>query len=174
MQSIFQKKALIFSIIFFILAFVFFIYLYGVIKEKKEISQIAQEKWQEETTHRENAKSLASSIKAITSERILLETHFVPSSNIVSFLDTIEKLAENVGAKSEVSSVDMSGDKSTLVVEMKAQGSFEIIYKLVTLLENSPYELDFILVDIKSSDTATGKVPQWTATFRMELLSFVN
>ena len=32
---------------------------------------------------------------------------------------------------------------------IKASGSFEALYKFLTLLENSPYELDFISMDIQ-------------------------
>ena len=79
-----------------------------------------------------------------------------------------------MGVKAEVVSVDITKDSSSLIVEINASGSFETIYKLIMLLENSPYNLEFISVNIKDSDTSVGKSSQWTATFQIKLLSFIN
>ncbi len=174
MQFIIQKKSLILSIIFFVFFSFVFVFLYKDINNKKEAIQIAQEKWQTETTRRENIKFLIDSIESIKTERTLLDTHFVQSSDVVPFLDTIEGLAKNVGANAEVISVDVAKDSSSLVVQMSASGSFETIYKLILLLENSPYDLEFILVDIKNLNSSIKKIPQLTATFQIKLLSFVN
>ena|SRR3989344_8614367 len=177
MQSIFQKKILILSIIFFIFSCFVFLFLYKIINDNKKISQLAQEKWQTEDTRKENTKSIINLIKEIEPERILLETHFVQSSDVVPFLNTIEKLAAEVEAKVEVTSVNVENANSSLMVEMEASGSFETIYKLIMLLENSPYDLEFVLVNIQSlntQDTSTKKTSQWTANFKMRLKSFVN
>ena len=182
MKKIFQKKSLILSIILFIFSCFVFIFLYRNINNNKETSQLAQEKWQTENTRRENARSLANSIKAIETERAQLETHFVQSSDVVPFLDTIEKLAKEVGTKAEVVSVNPAKGSSSLMVGMKTSGSFGTIYKLITLLENSPYDLRFVSVDVQNSsgENLSGsknkktKTPQWTATFQIKLLSFVN
>ncbi len=182
MKFIFQKKALIFSIILFVFSCFAFIFLYTNIRSIKEVSQLAQEKWQIENAQRENTISLANSIKVIEPERALLETHFVKNSDVVPFLDTIEKLAKEVGIVAEVTSVGPAKDNSSLMVEMKTMGSFGVIYKLITLLENSPYDLEFVSVDIQNAnggDSSAGKnsktkVPQWTATFQINLLSFLN
>jgi hypothetical protein len=180
MQFIIQKKSLIISIIFFMFSCFIFVSLYGNINDIKGRSQLAQEKWQTEATQRENAISLVNSIKAIEPERALLETHFIRSSDVVPLLDTIEKLAKEVGTDSEVVSVDVAGNNSSLVVGMKTSGSFETIYKLIKLLENSPYDLEFTSADIQNeniqavSANKNNKAGQWTATFKIKLLSFVN
>jgi len=41
----------------------------------------------------------------------------------VPFLDTVEKLASEVGAKAEINSVNAGADNTQLVVELKASGS---------------------------------------------------
>jgi len=180
MQSILQKKSLILSIIFFIFSCFVFLFLYKDINNKKEISQQTQEKWQAEATRRKNARSLVNSIKVIESERTLLETHFVQGSDVVSFLNIIEKLATEVGVKAEVISVDITKDSPSLIVEMKTLGSFETIYKLIMLLENSPYNLEFVLVNLQNqnkeniSANKTNKAQLWMATFQIKVLSFVN
>lgn len=170
-------KSLVVSIIFFGLSCFIFIFLYRLVNNNKQTSQMMQEKLQTEMAHRESAKSLASSVKKVEQERVMLETHFVRSSDVVPFLDTIENLAKNVGTKSEVVSVDVSEDLSSLVAQMRVSGSFEAIYKLVLLLENSSYELEFISMDIQNSNTENLSADQntkWNATFKIKLLSFVN
>jgi archaellum component FlaF (FlaF/FlaG flagellin family) len=174
MQFIIQKKSLILSIIFFIFFSFVFVFLYKDINNKKEAIQTAQEKWQTEAIRRENIKFLIDSVKSIKIERTSLDTHFVQSSDVVPFLDTIEELAKNVGANAEVISVDVAKDNLLLVVQMSTSGSFETIYKLILLLENSPYDLEFILVDIKNLNSSIKKIPQWTATLQIKLLSFLN
>jgi len=180
MKFILQKKSLIFSVILFLFTVFVFIFLYKNINNIREISLRAQEKWQTETIRRENARSLVNSVEIIKSERNLLDTHFVRSSDVVPLLDTIEKLAEEVKVKAEVVSVDIAEDNSSLIVEMKAQGNFGTIYKLILLLENSPYNLEFVSVSLQNqneeniSANKTNKAQLWTATFRMKVLSFVN
>jgi len=177
MQFILQKKSLILSIIFFLFSCFIFIFLYGNINKIKKTLQIAQEQLQVETFQRDNVKSLVNSIKVIEAERTLLENHFIKSSDVVPFLDTIEKLAMNVGVQAEVVSVDLPKDNPSMIVEMKALGNFESIYKLITLLENSQYETEFVSVNIQNSnvvDLLISKNPQWNAILRIKLLSFIN
>lgn len=154
--------------------------MYKIITDNKKESFLAEEKWQTETTQRESAKSLVSSINVIEPEKNLLESHFVKSSDVVPFLNTIEKMANDTGVKSEVVSIGISPDKISFLVEMNASGSFENIYKLVTLLENSQYDLEFVMANIRSSNiqnTTIGndtKIKEWTASFQIRLLSFIN
>lgn len=143
------------------------------------MSEQMQTEWQTETSKRSQVASLDRLIKSIAQEKTLLESHFAESTNIVPFLDTIEKLATSVKADSQVISVDIAKDKTSLTVQLKATGSFQSIYKFLTLLENSPYELDFTSVDIRT-DTLTSspdseekaESPEWTADLRIKLLSF--
>lgn len=177
MKSVIQKKSLILSILFFVFSCFVFIFLYREVNSNKDMSTLAQEKWQTEAINRDNAKSLINSIKVVAPERALLETHFVQSSDVVPFLDTIEKLSKEAGTKAEVISVDVAKNNPSLVVEMKAVGTFESIYKLILLLENSPYDLEFVSANIQSSNTGysvSKKNSQWTANFQIRLLSFIN
>ena len=162
---------------FFLFSCFVFMFLYRNINKIKETSQITQEKLQMETFQRDNVKSLINSVKIIEAERALLENHFVKSSDVVPFLDTIENLAGDVGVRAEVISVDIPKDNTSLIVEIKAIGNFEAIYKLVTLLENSQYETEFVSVSMQNSSTEdllTSKSSQWNANLRIKLLSFIN
>ena len=43
------------------------------------------------------------------------------------------------------------------------------------LLENSPYDLEFVSVDLENVNAGnSSKTPQWTANLEIRLLSFIN
>ena len=83
-----------------------------------------------------------------------------------------------MGARTEVVLVDMPKDKGGLVVGINATGSFESLYKFFTLLENSPYELDFLSLNMQSQITGgelgENQMARWSADFKVKLLSFIQ
>ncbi|MBI2630650.1 hypothetical protein HYW73_00330 [Candidatus Nomurabacteria bacterium] len=165
----FKKAPLLLSFAFLLASSYAFVFLYMKVGENKEISLKAHAEWQAEANRRDEIRSLARSIKEIQAERTELETHFAESSNIVPFLDTLEKLAVLAGAKADVKSVDIEEEKSELTVSIQTIGSFESTYKFIRLLENSPYELEIISFDIKKSGAG-----EWAGLFKIRLLSFVK
>lgn len=174
----FKKTPLILSVVFLALSCFVFVFLYQVTMNNQKVYETRQTEWQNETSRREEVKMLERSIQEIKSERTLLESHFAYGSNVVPFLDTLERLSRQAGAASEeIVSVDLPKDENVLAVAMKTEGSFEALYKFMILLENSPYELEFLSVDMKrqtaqaSSDAATGS-PQWEMMLGIKLLSF--
>jgi hypothetical protein len=127
---------------------------------------------------REEIRSLERSIKEIAPEREAIEAHFAQSSNIVPFLDTIEKLARDAGVKSEVRSVDIAEGTSELMVSLGTTGSFASMYRFIRLLENSPYELEITSFEIDqagaSAGTLSGGAREWSGSFTVKLLSFTK
>ena len=170
MQKNYHKKSLVFSIIFFVCCCFTFFFIYQKIESINKTSDQILAEWQKEALRRDEIKSLNKSIKVIEQERALLETHFAQSSDVVPFLNTIEGLGLKVGANAEVTLVDIPKDSIGLMVEMNASGKFESIYKLLMLLENSPYELELTSFDIKNSV----EEKKWNAVFKIRLLSFIQ
>ncbi len=178
MQNNFPKIPLIFAILLFSISSTIFVFLYREINNNHTKSEVATAAWQEETARRDDIRMLNNSIKSIEEDRTSLETHFAQSSDIVPFLDTIEKLASSVGAKASIAAVNVASDNSGLLAGVNVEGSFTAVYKFITLLENSPYELSFSSVDIKkqTDQTTVGKVatePQWQGVLEIKLLSFL-
>ncbi|MDP2789209.1 MAG: hypothetical protein Q8O46_04170 [bacterium] len=171
------KMALIFSVIFLIFSVFIFIFLYKITDKKDKEFRQFQLEWQAELKTFEKMKRLDRSMKDIEEERNLLGTHFAKSSDVVPFLDTIEEEALSVRAKAEISSVDAGKNNSSLTIVVKASGSFESLYKFLTLLENSPYELEFISMNMQKLGgqdlSLKGELSQWDATFKVKLLSFL-
>ncbi len=179
-QNNFPKTPVFLFTTFFCIFLLAFLFFYRAININNRESQIKEEKWWNEALRRDEIKTLNYLIGVIEGERAQLETHFARSSDVVPFLDTIEELAGKVGVKAEVASVDVLDDYVGLMVGMKASGTFGGLYKFLTLLENSPYELEFVGVDINrktNPDITKGKnvrAPEWDAFLKMKLLSFIK
>lgn len=177
MKNNFQKIMLFVSFILLLFFSFAFVFLYQKINDNnKEIQQDAVN-LQTEARRRDNLASLNRSLQKNAPNRALLENHFVKSSDIVPFLNMIEKLASEAGVSSQIDSIDTKADNSELTIGLKASGSFEVIYKFLTLLENSPYELYFISMDMHKSLSNVSdkniKDLNWEAIFKMQLLSFI-
>ena len=185
MKNKLQKTSLIISITTFVVFCLIFLFLYREINNNNDKVYSNITKLKIEESSRDNMNSLDNSLKTLAPQRALLETHFAQSSDIVPFLDMIEKLAPTAGATAQVDSVKTLADNSGLAVGLKVSGSFETIYKFLILLENSPYELEFISMDIYKINTDAAinvvnknvksiKNSNWEAVFKIQLLSFVE
>ncbi len=179
-QSNLSKTPLLLSAIFFCIFLSVFLFLHKLVINNNERSQLKEKEWQNEAFRRDEIKALNRSIETVKEEKARLETHFAQSSDIVPFLDTIEELGRKVDAKAEFVSVDILKDGTGLMVSMKASGVFQALYKFITLLENSPYELEFIEMNMRrgtepnSANNKNVSVSKWDATFKIKLLSFVK
>ena len=180
MKYNFPKSLFFLSIVLLVFSSLSFVFLYKKIKENQTVSAQKMEEWQVENQKRNNIKSLEHLVQSVDREKNILDSHFAQSSDIVPFLNMFEKLAPQTKAKAEV--MNVSEDSKGLIVQVKALGSFESVYKFLLLLENSPYELEFVSMDmqkIATNDTSgtkstKTKVPEWSAVFDVKLLSFVK
>jgi len=176
MQANDPKKYLVLSLLFFALACGAFLYLYQGIKSNRKVFQDAQVAWQREEDRLAEIRMIDRSIKTVEAEKILFESHFATKKDVVPFLDTLEKMALSVGAKAEVASVDTKEGSNGLTVALRASGSFESLYKLLTLLENSHFELKVEGLDLQreSLSGADAIGSKWRAVFQVKLLSYVE
>src|SRR3989344_2489547 len=160
----FKKIPLILSTSLLLLSCFVFIFLYRQTQNNYQTSAELEMERQSEVNRQDEIKSLERLLQTIEKEYI--------------FLNMTEKLAGDAGAKAEVILVEVPKDNSGLVVGVNATGSFEALYKFLTLLENSPYELDFISMTLETSAgggvlDSKNPAPQWAAVFKIKLLSFI-
>lgn len=177
MQDKLPKTKLIAASIFMLASLGSLFFAYTLVKNKNEKFQNSQIEISSDAKRREETQQLERLMKTLEAERLLIDSHFAKSSDIVPFLDTLERMASQVAVDAEVSSVDITKDNKTLTVGIKATGGFEALYKFLVLLENSPYELSFLLMDIQTPqgaqpDPITKKV-EWQGAFKVRLLSFL-
>ncbi len=175
MKSNFNKLPFLVSIIFLALSGYIFYFLYNKIGENRANVEKLSIEEQTAESHIRELRSLDIGLKAIDKEKTELEKHFVSSSNLVPFLDSIESLGSRVGAEAETSSVDISSDKASLLVGVKAKGTFESLYRFLTLVENSPYELEIYSLDLaKDLPQGTVETKGWVLQIKIKLISFLN
>jgi hypothetical protein len=178
MKNNLQKIFLAISVVLFVILSLAFVFLFKKINDNYKKTNQNTVAWMEEERKREDIISLGQSLEEIIDDKTLLETHFAKSSDVVPFLDNIEKLAPKAGVQIEVDSVNTKNNNSGLVVGLKASGSFGSIYKFLTLLENSPYQLDFTSMHLSKLQTGdapgkNSKESKWEGIFKIQLLSFI-
>lgn len=175
MKKNLSQISLILSVLFFVAVLVSFVFLYQKIEDTNKKTEENTIFWQQETNRRENIKNLNHDLEAIKEKSAELEKHFAKSSDVVPFLDTIEKLATKVGATAQIDSLNTGTLNDKFIVQLKVTGRFESLYKFLLLLENSPYELNFLATDFHKivENTKNAKNSKWEAVFKMQLLSFI-
>lgn len=174
-MKIISPRYSLFVSVFFLAFFAYACYfLYNQIGQNLSVIKISEDKWQQEFSRREEIKMLDRAVKNIQKENEEIDTHFVKSGDVVPFLNNIEALAPKVGARAETASVDISNDKTSLLVRIEVEGSFNSIYKFIKLLENSPYQLELSNVDLSESGMmGANKLPIWNADLSIRILSFI-
>ncbi|HNW71435.1 MAG TPA: hypothetical protein PKZ36_00975 [Candidatus Paceibacterota bacterium] len=178
MQNKFKKTPLIISVLFLLISCGIFYFIFYEIRNNVEVTQQSEIDLQKEIIKRNEVRILNNYFNSIQTEKALFETHFVQSSNVVPFLNNIEYLAKSVEVKTEVSSISINETDNSLVLEIKSSGDFENIYRFITLLENSSYELEFISSDIysdidKNTVKSKDNTDKWEALFKIKLVSFI-
>ncbi|MDQ3245069.1 MAG: hypothetical protein M3P22_01870 [bacterium] len=166
--------SLILAILLTLGAYGVFYFIYKKTNDNKTITKTSYEEWQKEDERREIIKSLDRSLKKIEVEKQALESHFVSSKDVVPFLNFFEKSGTLVGADTEVSSVSVAIDNSAILVDLKTNGSFEAVYKYITLIENSPYELEIVSFTLNKGNESESSSSTWNAIFKIKLLSFLQ
>lgn len=170
-----KNKQIIFligSILFFCFSCASFYLLFMQINNTQNKVKLAEIEWQDEENRRESIKSLDRLIKKIEKEKQVLDSHFVKTADVVSFLDFFEQSGILVGAKAEVSSVNLSTEGNAILVDLNTIGTFEALYKYITLLENAPYELEILSFSFNTTTEISGLTPAWNANLKIKLLSF--
>jgi hypothetical protein len=174
-----QKILLFSSMLLFVGLCLVFIFLWREVNNNNQKTKSEMLAWQTEANRREQITMLDNSIGQISNDKTELQTHFAQSSDIVPFLNSLEQMASPSGSTIEIDSVDTGTNNSSLVIGLKASGSFESVYKFLTLLENSPYQLDFLSMDmhkLTELDVSSKNIKNsdWEAVFKIQLLNFTQ
>lgn len=167
------QMPLIFSIIFFLLSVGIFYFIFQEVNKINSSAILAEKNFQQEKFKRKNLSLLVESIERTQIQRVNLEKHFVYSSDIVPFLNSIESLGPKLGMVIDVSFVDVLKDNSGMVVNFKTKGFFENVYKLLSLLENFKYELKVLGVSLTKEQLNEASVGNWQAEFKLKVVSFI-
>jgi len=174
------KNKLFFSIIFLCLAVFSFVFVYFKINESHNFNKEYLVVLEKEYYSKQELKALNNSIDLLKERKNFLEKYFAFSSNIVPFLDFLEGSAKKTGNRIEISLVDIPEKENNLIVEMKAEGSFESIYRFLKVLEHAPYQIDFLSFSFSNvslnEETLEAKEfkNKWEILIKLKLMTFVK
>ncbi len=115
------------------------------------------------------------------SKRLELESHFVTSDELVSFIEYIESLDTISGGTLVIDEVDVGDEQGepVLKVSLSASGKYKEIYKLLSLIETMPYEVsiptfDLSVADIVSGAGASSVESEWNAEIDFMVISYLQ
>lgn len=135
----------------------------------------------DEIKKEEALRSLSDTLKETALERGKIDGYFVDIKGSAKFLEKLQSFAEGSGASIKLDSVDVDG-KTALRVDFSASGSFGDIYRLMELLEATPYVIEVRSMNLSKTEIMTGEKGKkkqagnrlWNSSFSIRLLSFVN
>jgi len=169
------KTPLIFSIIILLLATTSFFVLRKEIQSKDQRATEFKLEAENEFSKKENATTLVNFVEANEANIEEIDKFFVYQEDVVPFLQFVESLGVRTKSDVEVSSVEVAKDDSNLFVGIDIEGSFESVYKFIKLLENAPYKVEILDLNIRNLSTGAGEdsPPSWRGNIRVRIISFL-
>jgi len=171
-----NKNLMGMAVIFLVISLTVFFFVYKKLNQNKQAAESTLKEWQKEDTRLTELKTLDATLKSMEAERKNLDKHFAKSTDAVPFLDSLEASARSVGAKAEISAVEIPKEEQVLNVTLKATGSFEALYKFLLLVENAPYELQITTMNIvkNGGEDTLNTNGSWQVFIKLKLLSFLK
>ncbi len=89
------------------------------------------------TNEHQEAGSVRTALAEVEAQEAKLESHLVPASDIVPFLESVEALGSEFGARVSVLSVSDPAEDGKIALSLSVEGSFDAVMRTVGVLENS-------------------------------------
>lgn len=139
-----NKTNLIFivSVLLLMCTLGFLIYFLNIIKNKnKHISAVAST-LENKLIEKENITSLKNKINELSDANKNINSYFVDTSNIDTFVEYLENIGINNNVDLSVSSVEVpKNEKNKILASLIIKGDFPNIMKVVAILESAPYNI---------------------------------
>lgn len=114
------------------------------------------------------AASAEKELTKLSTEEGAIEGYFVPSSDVVSFLEDTEGIGTATGAKVSVVSVNANPTpRPHLDLSLKIVGSFDAVLRTVGAIEYGPQDVRTSTLTLDS--VPDDKAPTWTATMAVKV-----
>lgn len=133
---------LVISSIIFLILLGISVYFLNVIKNKNKHISAVLSTLEGKMIEKENIKTLEKKMAELGDTHRMLGSYFVDAKNIDVFVEYLEKMGVSNNLDLSVSGVDVpKGEKNKIIVSSKMSGNFTDIMKVISLLENSPYNI---------------------------------
>jgi len=178
-----HKTTILFYLSIFtaILAVGVFIFFINVIKNKNRHTSAVLTTLEDKINQKENIATLEKKLIELEETRQDIDSHFVNSSQIDSFISYLEELGVDAGAEVEVKSVEIAKEENTIIGQLSARGTFTNVMEVVNLIEIIPYQIHVTSIYLNKStesgatdDPSKGKVSgpsTWQADVSFKILS---
>lgn len=175
------KTLLISSIVFALIAVAFAIFLSILIDRGLEnVAKIDQDIANEEV-QKKNVESVEKVLEKTKESRDELATYILQDANIVSIVETIEKLGEKnslavtiTGLEAEDSFEAKAGTINNVKMHVDAKGNWSNLLTFMILVENIPYKstIDSVILrkSTLESSVSDKSLPGWSLGFNIKLL----
>lgn len=162
------KQILLSTVVMIIAVPVLYIMLFINIKEKNNnVSALTNEVdivLQKEI----KLRSVKFLIRDTLQERADLDSHFVADDEIIDFIETIENLGADSGAKIEITNVSISSIEKKeddqvniselLNLDFKIKGRFIQMFHFLSMLEKLPFKIDILRVNFENISEKSRKI----------------
>lgn len=126
-----------------------------------------------------NALATEDSIKNTAEDRKKIDSYFIDSrEETIALLTNIESLADDVGVEVDVD-IDVKSvvlnekDRQILSSKIEAMGTFQTLYRFVSILESLPYKVTITGLNMKRVTKKTGEEqPKWSGDIAINILSY--
>ena len=133
----------IFSIITLILAVLIFVFLLKVVENKNKHTSAVYQTLKEKNEEKNKIDLIKKNIDNIKIAQAKVNSYFVDSKYIISFIDYMESLGTENGVVFSVKNVEVLKGSSNISVEFIIKGSFSNVMKMIRFIEYSPYKIKF-------------------------------
>ncbi len=157
----------ILSVLFVIILVLFSTWGFLMYETKKAAAELAQT----ETTVEMQSQALTTRVvlkkqlDETQQARIKLTSYFVSEEALVSFIEQLEALGRETGARVEVVGAT---NATTLSLEIRIRGSFTAVFRTIELIEKIPYALT---IERASINTGSDTKEAWSANLTINLSS---
>jgi len=148
--------------------------LFYVVEKERSGGQEVLARVEEALLVREEAQSLKHLMVDTQSARDQLDSYFVNSEDVVSFIEEMESLGSRAGVSLDLSSVSVDKEANSLFLQFNTRGSWGQTAYFLALLETFPRKIRTERISLNKANAAeeeSGLV--WQGSFTIVLESFV-
>lgn len=108
---------------------------------------------------------IKSSLSVLEKDEESVQSYFVSTTDVVTYLGSLEELGKSLGAEVEVLSVSADKEKPSghLNLSLRITGSFAAVTKTLGAIEYQPYDTVLKNVTLDSPGGIASSTPVWTA-----------
>lgn len=119
------------------------IFFFKTIENKNKHTSVVLTTLADKVKQKENMKSLIEKVNKVSEMSDTINSYFVNSKEVDSFINYLENLGSSAGVELEVQNFDVSTiSKDVLNVTISTKGSFSNTMKTLILIENAPYKIN--------------------------------